>query len=211
MGRRNQRVLAQAGTSLADVYDVEGSIVGVDELDSESVKTVHEMGGVIMSERYVGRIIQLTSGAIAQSIAFNINLTLGRHLERILHWAVTSDVTARTQSLQLSLADISTAGVISTDCPFWAWNTGSGDDIDKPIRLLLNGTVVNNRIFETRLGGFPTIASGSGQPGRPVNQLVFRGQSTAFGAGTVTLTALILVAAAQRTGPGSGGLPIPSW
>ena len=64
------KILAQAGISLADVYDVEGSIAGTDELLSEDVSLVHEMGGHMMSERCRSFVVTLATGDQIQNANF---------------------------------------------------------------------------------------------------------------------------------------------
>jgi len=206
------KILSKSGESLADVYDVEGSVAGLERLESEDVHVVHEMGGAIFSERAGARVIQLQSGAIAQNIQFNVNLTLGLNAVRILHYAMIADVTARTQALILSLSDV-VGGVISTDCPFFAWVNGTAGDLDKPIRWMQNGVVLNVRYFDTNsnLRAMPTMAMGEQQAPNVVNQLTLRGQTSGFGAGTVSYTAVVLIAFAEVGGLSSKGLPIPSW
>jgi len=204
------KVLAQAGSSLADVYDVEGSVAGVETLESRDVSLVHEMGATIFSERFGEILFQLSTGALAQSVAWNINITLEPTINRILHYAVVADVTARTNKMQLSISDIGSNGLISTDCPFWSWETGVGTDIDKAINHMLNGSIVSKRIFTSLSPPGPTLASGTAQR-NVVNQLAFRGQALPFGAGTVTLTALVLVGQLITRGVSSKGLPLPGW
>lgn len=208
------RIRSQAGTSLADTYDVEGSIAGLEELDSSDVKTVHELGGTIFSERYGQVVIELTPGAIAQSIVWNINLSLGRNVSRVLGHFVVTDLAGagRVQRAQLSVASVSEAGVIFTDVPFWVWDLGIGNDVEKAIRMLIEG--VSARVNSLQVGepiGHPLMGSGPDQSD-VANQLVFRGEATAFGAGTVTPRAFFMIG---RTSVGGGlssrGLPVPSW
>ena len=43
------KILSQAGISLADLYNVEGSIAGIEQLDTRELPIVHEMSGTIFS------------------------------------------------------------------------------------------------------------------------------------------------------------------
>ena len=61
------KILSQAGDSLADSYDVAGSIAGVDDLITQDVQLLHEMGGTIFSERLTSQVLTIASGSIAQN------------------------------------------------------------------------------------------------------------------------------------------------
>ncbi len=199
------KILSRSGDSLADVYDVEGSIAGIENLESSDVNLTHDMGEVIFSERVGARVLLLQPGAILQSVTFNVTFLMPRHMSRILGIQVTADVGARTQRLMVGIND----GL--TDIPLWMWETGSADDVEKTERSLLAGAGPAGRIFFVPMVGFgPSMAFGREQP-LVVDQLVFRGESTAFGAGNLNLTAIVLVAHAQAQALSSRGLPVPSW
>ena len=200
------KVLGQAGTSLADVYDVEGSIAGVDQLLSEDVNTVHEMGDTIASERFSGAIRRLQSGAINQSTSFGVSLTdLPAGVWRILNIAVLGNQTARTANLSVLMADTN-----GREIPLFVWDVAQ--DIESVVRIDENGAGATNlRYFIGNPGLLgPTMGVGTGQPQR-VDEIAFRGTSSAFGAGTVTYTLLIYIALMQVGGLSSIGLPVPSW
>jgi len=57
----------------------------------------------------------------------------------------------------------------------------------------------------------PSFTGGLLQPQGVVRNLTFRGASSAFGAGTVTVVATLMVASARVANVQSQGLPIPSW
>ncbi len=209
------KIQGQAGTSIADVYDVQGSIVEIDELlDKQGVHLTHEMGSTVFSERVRGGILRRSTGALLQNVAWDITLTLPVGVTRIHRWAVVADVAARTQHCQLSIAN-SGAG-IETDLPFWAWDVAT-TDIEKVIRMQLAGAAVANiSIMQLGLptdGGGSFMAYGTSQPnsGNAANQLIFRGLTSGFGAGNVTVTAIIFDAFPQLIAPASRGLPIPGW
>jgi len=206
------RVRSQAGTSLADVYDVGGSIAGIEELDSEEVKTVHEMGGTTFSERYGQTVLVLDAGAVAQSTQININVAIGDPITRLLGWFVVTDVAGRLTRLQLSVSSVSAAGVIFQDVPYWVWQSGIGNDVEKLCRILIAG--VNLAVNSLQVGeptGFPQMLTGDNQANR-VNQVTMRGDTSAFGAGTVNPRAILLLGAPVAAGGlSSRGLPVPSW
>jgi len=210
MPHRIQKVLAQAGTSLADVYDVEGSVAGIEELDSESVKTVHEMGSVIMSERLSGTMVVITTIALAQTLTWDVAVALPpRFNTRILGVQVFSNQSiTRSATAQVSISNQADDG----DLPIWAWNSGAGSDDSRSIRA---------RLFAGTLGTFVQLTPGDAQltpsllvgTEQPIDTAVlrFRGLTATFGAGTVVHEAVVYNAFPALRGVSSRGLPMPSW
>lgn len=200
------KILSQSGVSLSDVYDVEGSIVGVEELDAEAVKTVHEMGGTIASERMSSRVLLLSTGAIAQDISFAVAFNVGPDINRILNVEVLADQ-ARITHCNVCLADL--AAPIN-DMPLWAWDTLVNGV--QTIRSSVGGTLGNRlRLVPDQGITGPTMAMGTSQP-LPTNQIQFRGVTSGFGAGTTVLSALIMMLFPQSaSGLSNSGLPVPGW
>lgn len=201
------KILAKAGDSLADVYDIEGSIAGVDELDTHDVNLFHEMGSTIFSERVRGSLFTFTTGAIAQNITWDLVVDMPPGLSRIHNWSVTASVTGRVDQAQLSIANR-----VLTDSPYWSWNTSR--DVEKVIRVSLGAGPSGVSLLQVVDPQSPQMMSyGQLQPqaGLAVDQLIFRGVSSGFGAGTVTVQAVVYHAFAQTLRPSSRGLPVPSW
>lgn len=202
------KVLAQAGTSLADVYDVEGSIAGVDELDSREVSLVHEMGGAIMSERVGGRITRSDTGALLQTINWDL-VTVVTHPGpfRVLGVTVIADVIARVLRAQVSMRQSSTG----REVPLFLWDSTLGDEVS--YRTVENGAAVANMVALVPLPGLQTPSMGFGTQQREVvNEVAFRGTTVTFGAGDVTVTMLMLIAAVDPDASiSSYGLPLPGW
>lgn len=201
------KILSRSGDSLADVYDVEGSIAGIDHLLSGEVSLVHEMSGTIFSERLSMSIARANAGAVAQSTTWDITLAdLGAQAWRILGVMVLASVTARTAHAQVSVRD-SRDG---REMPIFVWDTAT--DADSVIRIVENGGAAANQLaLIPNPLQIPSMGLGRGQPQARDNEIVFRGSTTAFGAGTVTLIALIHTLRSQVGGLSSRGLPIPSW
>lgn len=200
------KILAQAGISLADIYDIEGSIVGVDELLSKEVHTVHEMGGTIFAERLSAEIVRGTSGNILQSINFDIVSSIGPTPSRILGAMVFTDTVARVDRVALMIRDPTTEREI---CIF-AWDQ---NEASVRVRMQDNGAALASfDVLQAAagVGTLPSMTIGTDQP-FPVSEIAFRGRSLAFGAGNVVLTFLVYTAAARVSGISSHGLPIPSW
>jgi len=201
------KILAQAGTTLADVYDIEGSIVGVDQLEAREVQTVHEMGGTIFSERLSTAILRNTSTAVLQSVAWDVIDTPNiDSFFRILQVTVLTNGIARLANCNVSIRDAGNG----REVPLWAWDSNIADPgID--IRIDENGggptaglTLLNGINF------LPALQTSANQP-QSVGVLTFRGLSNAFGAGTVESFALVTLAFADSRAISSRGLPLPSW
>jgi len=201
------KVLAQAGISLADIYEVEGSIAGVDQLISEEVHLLHEMGGVIFSERLIGQLARVTTGAIAQNLSSDQTFEAPPDIYRVLGVYVQADVPGRTARAQVSLRDPTTGREI----PIFVWD--STNDVETVIRLIEDGTLDDNAsaLVQTSPQVMPSMGIGTGQRLRVGEEIVFRPVSSGFGAGTVTITALVYLASSTVSGVGSHGLPIPAW
>jgi len=137
------KILSRSGESLADVYDVEGSIAGVDQLLSHDVNLVHEMGGVLMSERLGGTIAAIQTAAILQNVNFGIGLTLGATPVRLLNVALYASVVARTARAAIHITDQAPAGI--TDVPISVWDTGG---VESLVDVLINGTNSTQLLLE---------------------------------------------------------------
>jgi len=203
------KILSDSGKSLADTYDVEGSIAGIERLESEDVTLVHEMGGTIFSERFSTFIRRAVSGDISQGISFNTILTdLPAGVFKILGVFVTVDETTRMTSCVVSVR----SAVSGREIPIWQWDVAHDDET--AVRFSLDGaaagTVIMLRPIVPLAGGFPVIVASAGQPQRN-EEVAFRGIASAFGAGTVEASLELLVGFSQVGGISSRGLPIPGW
>jgi len=202
------KILSRSGVSLADTYDVQGSIAGVEELRSEEVTLVHEMGATIHSERMSSFIRRMTTAAILQSIEWDIVIDdLPRAVWRVLGVSVLADVVDRVNFAQVSLR--SDGG--QREIPIFVWDSA---DATRNVRIVENGGASANLlalvpVFPVQQT--PNIGINTGQPQR-VGDIAFRGKTLAFGAGTITVIALIHLAFAD-TGSGlrPNGLPLPGW
>jgi len=205
----HHKILSQAGQSLADVYDVPGSIAGVESLESDEVHTVHEMGQTIFSERLSGRIELADTGAIAQSTAFSAQMAELPAVPMLRLMGILVEVS--------TIARVTTANVNCTDdvpgqgneMVMWNWD-GTNEDL---VRIGRGGSISNRNIMrpmQEYAGRLPSFLVGGTQAeGTPTLNL--RGTTSAFGAGTVTLTLWAYVAFPQLGGISSRGLPVPGW
>jgi len=206
------KILAKAGDSLADIYDVEGSIAGIQELVSSEVHPFHEMGATIFSERLSGQITRITTGAIAQNITWEVVVPAPATTPaRILGVFAFADVVARTTRASLSVSTILPG--VEQDFPVWAWDTG----LDAARTTLMENAGAVSAVIALQpvryLENNPSLLIGTNQAElRQVPSLTWRGLTAGFGAGTVTVDALIYLAFAdQDSAIASRGLPIPGW
>ena len=204
------KILSQSGSSLADVYGVEGSIAGIEQLETRDLPLVHEMGSTVFSERLGGEIVRLASGDIAQSTAFDVILTsppVGVY--RVLGVVVLVNNSARVGMAQVSVRDPATGREI----PIFIWD--SDDDTVSQMRTVENGgAAATTSVLRSSLNlRSITIGIAEGQPRRVGEEIVMRGLTLGFGAGTVETIALLYLATAEITqgGLSSRGLPVPSW
>jgi len=202
------KILSQSGVSLADTYDIQGSIAGIEQLRSEEVGLVHEMGGTIFSERLSASIRRRSTGAVDQSTSWDLVLQdLPAVPTRILGIVVLSANASRVSNCSVSIRD----ALSGREMPIFIWDSGEPNITARFVEN--DGAAANVNFLINSLGAAnsPTLLIGNGQP-QPVSEIAFRGLSTGFGAGTVTVTALIYIAFSQLgSGISSKGLPVPSW
>lgn len=200
------KVLAQAGNSLADTYDVEGSVAGIENLETRELAIVHEMGATVFSERFQTEIRRMNTGDLAQNIDFNVVLTdLPVTPARLLGLTVVADTGSRVLRVAVLIQDL----VANREVPVWVYD---GSTIIAT-RMTDAGSLAT---VDLLVGSGPTLMlpTFAGGPVLPqsADQVSMRGTTTGFGAGTVDITCYFLLALAEDpTGLSSRGLPIPSW
>lgn len=189
------------------MYDVEGSIAGIDSLETRELPIVHEMGSTIFSERYSASIRRQTSGAIAQSTTWDVFLIdLPAIPYRIQNVTFVSNVAGRISNASLMARNT----VNDRETPLKIWDS---NEENVTARFREDGGAaanINFLVSSIKLEWFPLTVPGSGQP-VSFDELAFRGETTAFGAGTVFCTALVYITFAQIGGISSRGLPLPGW
>lgn len=201
------KILSQAGNSLADVYDAEGSIAGIDDLETRELGIIHEMGATVFSERYNTDIRRAPTGVLLQTITWEVFITgLPSVPTRLLGVAVFADTIARVASAAVFAREPDRGREI----PLWVWD--GTNSISIAFDDEGTGAVREILVPLTGLNMIPAMVGGNGQPQpQMVSDIVFRGLTTTFGAGNVALTALVWTANAQLGGISSRGLPIPGW
>lgn len=201
------KILSQAGASLADVYDVQGSVAGIDQLETRELPIVHEMGSTVFSERLSGNHRRQVTAALAQSTAFDVVLTdFGQgNVQRILGVSVLANFSSRIARAMVAIRD----PIDERELPIFVWDTAN--DAESVIRIVDNGAAaVDMSVLIPNPLILPSMLLGDGQPDQ-MPDIAFRGVTSAFGAGTVVLTLLIYHVFAELGGVSSHGLPVPSW
>ena len=192
--------------SLGDAYDIEGSVIGIEQLETREVHLVHEMGATMFSERFSGLIRKVESGDIAQSTAWGVVVDdLPDHPFRVLGIEVFVDTGGRVNLATLSARE----PTVPRETPMWNFDNAS----DSEVEVMFSddgGPGAATPFLEPGFSRIPSLLAGAGQPQR-VNDIVFRGLTTAFGAGTVEAIALIHIGFVAVGGVSSRGLPLPSW
>ena len=199
------KILSQGGRSLADMYDVEGSIAGIDHLMSHELTLVHEMGATLFSERFRTTIRRATV-SVAQSTAITLDITnLPESITRLLGVQVIADDATRVGNCVVSLSESDDL----QDFPVWVY---SGND--EVVRVIDDGSLGTFELLIPNAGGLflPSFAGGSNQPGDDhIEDIHLRGISTGFGAGTVIVTLLVYLGFTYSGGVSGYGARVPSW
>ncbi len=204
------KILSRSGSSLADVYDVQGSIAGIDQLETHELPIVHEMGGTILSERIAGRIFRVSTGDILQTITWEIVFSeLAEFVGKISGISVWTDTVARVSNASVCLVD-DTVPATLRNIPMFAWDSVVGGSIITQIED--EGTLATfDLLTPVAAAMLPNvIVTGTGQP-RTVERVAFRGLTTTFGAGTVEVVCAMHILSPGFGGLNSRGLPLPSW
>lgn len=204
----SRKILAQAGVSLADIYDIEGSVVGVETLDADEVKAVHEMGQTLFSERFSTQIFSVDTGPLLQNATISVGLEdLPSVPARILGLVVMVDTTARVLRVAVNASKPAPGPV--EELPIWTWESGGGETT---ARFTIAGVTGDQILLDSNLqfDRVPMLRAGADQP-ESLGNISLRGVTSGFGAGDVTVTLRALLGFPEMAGVSSFGLPIPSW
>lgn len=197
-------ILGDAGKSIADIYDVLGSVVGIEKLEATELPLVHEMGGTVFSERF-SIFTRRSTVTVNQSSAFGqAIIDLPATPCRLLGVEVLTTDNTRISHATVNLRD---AGV-PREFSVWVWDQANALTIS--IDDGAGSVLLEVLVPQASLLAVPNFCGGIGQP-QAVESAITRGVSTAFGAGTVTITTLLHLAFSEVGGLSSKGLPVPSW
>ena len=205
------KILSQSGDSLADIYDVAGSVAGIDQLETHELPIVHEMGATVFSERLATQITRVTSAATAQNTDINLVITtLPVVHSRLLGLQIVSDDATRILRVVVLARNPTDGG--GQEIPIWTFDPAAGGEA---IVMDDQGTLAALFVLIPNIATtVPTLIGGSGQlDAGQVDEVAIRARTTGFGAGTVFLRALLHVAFPRPRGvaDASRGLPVPSW
>jgi len=209
------KILSQGGRSLADMYDVEGSIAGIEQLETRELGIVHEMGATLFSERFRTAHRNSNSAALAQNTDFDLVIAnLPGSITRLLGVQVLATDGSRIDNAAVHLHN----SVNANDFPVWAAQPKAA------------GMGVESVVIRVRAAGgapdpldllvpapftlmLPNFTGGSNQPGQFATDLFLRGRTSGFGAGTVVIRAIYFLGFTFETGlrRGSFGAHVPSW
>lgn len=201
------KILSQSGDSLADMYDVEGSIAGIEHLETHDLPIVHELGSTLFSERFSVFTRRAGPGAIAQNTTWDIEITDAPFwIYRVLGVVVIANAAGRVQFCQAALRD----PVGGREMPFFVWDTAN--DSEANFRTVEDGAAVANQLALIPSLQMPPVMNASFEQPQRMPNIVFRGQTGAFGAGTVTPIMLVTLGFTHlATSVSSRGIPVPGW
>jgi hypothetical protein len=205
------RIQSRSGTSLADIYDVVGSIFGIEELEARELGVFHELGGTVFSERFscVQRVISAL--AVPQSTAISVVLTdLPREPTRLMGVTV---VTGAGDGAKLDRCNVNVRDPLSgVESVVWTVDGSTVQAVDIDLGV---GVAARDMLVGVPSQNFsPTFIGGIDQPHpNQASSVALRGLTNAFGAGTIGVFAILYLAFALPAGSGisSYGLPLPSW
>ncbi len=202
------KILSQSGDSLADTYNVVGSVAGIEQLETRELPIVHEMGATVFSERYSRFTRAIVSGDTLQTAAWDVIVDdLPAGIFQIYGIRVRVDVTARVNFCSVAARTVLTGREI----PIWAWDSTSDGEID--VRWSDDGAGASAQLFlQPAVANvtLPYFMAGVGQR-QQVRSIAFRGVTTTFGAGDVEATLFLDLGLTHVGGISSRGLPMPSW
>jgi len=203
------KILSQGGRSLADMYQVVGSIAGVDELISREVTLVHDMHSTLFSERFRTTIRRVATGDQPQNTNFVAEINnMPAGVTRLLGVQIVSEDASRLSFCSVNVFDPNDTP-LGQGFPIWIWSGTS-----KSVRLVHDGalTTLDGLIGEPGTIYLPSFTGGSGQHSASyVEDIRFRGRTTGFGAGTVDTDLLLYIAFTFTGGINAFGAQVPSW
>lgn len=204
------KILSQAGKSLADMYDLEGSIVGIDDLDTRNLPIVHDVSGTVFSERLRFSPFTAITGALPQNTNFDLAFgpIAGDSVARLTGVSVFCNIAAQVATCSVSIHRHAFGSVVQRDIPVWIWG---GDSF--ATRVSLDGAPVQRDALLGAPGQvqLPQFVGGEKQGPNPTTDIWMRGRMAGFGAGTETVWFVLFIAFSQTDGISNYGARIPSW
>jgi len=200
----------QSGYSIADTYEVPGGVFKIGDIDDSQVSLTHDLASTIFAERFQTEMRVETTGSISQGTSWAHTISdLPGVPTRLLGLCVHADVTDRTTRASVVIQDSDTGQEI----PIFFWDTAT--DIETQVRMADAGGLAQQEVLQPTQAYFgipmPTFVGGSLQVDPVCRNVIFRGTSADFGAGTVECILTMYLAHSQVCKTTAKGLPIPSW
>ena len=200
----------QSGFSIADTYEVPGGVFKIGDIDDSQVSLTHDLASTVFAERFQTEMRTSKTGALSQDSSWGTTISdLPPVPTRLLGVVVHADVAARVKRASILIMDSDTG----VEIPIFFWDTAT--DIETEVRMSDYGGVGVQEVLQPTQTFFgiptPTFVGGSLQVDPVCRNLVFRGTTASFGAGTVECIATFYLAHSQVTKSTAKGLPIPSW
>lgn len=206
------RTQGAVGTSLGPLYDTEGTRLsaGADILDGE-IHLVHELGGQVAAERMRWQLRTGTATAIAQSTAFEARIVDLPDMCKITGWWIEVGTAGRLRDAGIYLENSTEAQGV----PLMLWDSATGTTGTFQMfggdRILLIPGAAMGAAYPNRDFAYRNLDASNNEV-----ELVLRGQTSAFGAGDVTIAGRIAMLFFSRSGglgllPPGAIAPYPSW
>jgi len=205
-----RKVAGESGHSVGQTYQLPGGVIEIEDVSTTTVNLTHDLASTIFTERFRTQVFEIKSGDVAQSTSWGTIYTgLPATTTRILGVIVHAAAATRTTRATVSIYDADSG----LDVPFFYWDSTK----DVEVGVIMSDSAGNavQRVLQpvhSYTGmGLPSFGGGKLQPQGTARNLSFRGTTSGFGAGTVEVTACLMVASSGVANVVSQGLPIPSW
>ncbi len=200
----------QSGVSIADTYEIPGGVFKIGDIDDSQVNLTHDLASTVFAERFQTEMRVSTTGSISQNTSWaNTISDLPGVPTRLLGLCVHADVAARITRASVVIQDADTGQEI----PIFFWDITT--DIETQVRMSDAGGLGVQEVLQPTQAYFgipmPTFVGGSLQVDPVCRNLIFRGTSAGFGAGSVECILTMYIAHSQVSKSTAKGLPVPSW
>lgn len=206
---------ADGGSSLAKLWDTVGSNSGGPnaEIEADRILLFHEMGSVLSSERFLTRGRDITSGAVAQNTAWDVNITgLSNGPCRLCSIYLAIETPGTAAEIDHATINLRNNDTPSDEIVIFAWDTTVGTVVRARTNLD-TGTTATQLVLVNMLPYQELLINGNSRGVQNTfDALSFRGLTAGFGAGTRTVRGYVRVVTMDNPAgvdnTGSYGLPL---